>query len=68
MTRAPGRRVFVQPGRNGGTELQVNAKMRTQAYRRGSSGNLKPDPVRPCVSTGRWEANLADAVRRLVKE
>src|SRR6266496_1421314 len=60
--------VFVQPGRNGGTELQVNAKMRTQAYRRGSSGNLKPDPVRPCVSTGRWEANLADAVRRLVKE
>ena len=47
---------------------QVNAKMRTQAYRRGSSGNLKPDPVRPCVSTGRWEANLADAVRRLVKE
>ncbi len=60
--------VFVQPGRNGGTELQVNAKMRTQAYRRGSSGNLKPDPVRPCVSTGRWEANLADAVGRLVKE
>src|SRR6266568_119304 len=54
--------VFIQPGRNGGTEFQVNAKMRTQAYRRGSSGNLKPDPVRPCVSTGRWEANLADAV------
>jgi hypothetical protein len=60
--------VFVQPSRNGGTEFQVNAKMRTQSYRRGSSGWLKADPVYPCVSTGRWEANLQDAVRRLVKE
>lgn len=60
--------VFVQPGRNGGTEVQVNAKMRTQAFRRGSSGALKVDPVYQCVSTGRWEANLADTVRRLVKE
>jgi hypothetical protein len=60
--------VFVRPNRDGGTELQVNAKMRTQAYRNGSSGQLKSDPVRPCVSTGRWEANLADAVRRFVKE
>jgi hypothetical protein len=60
--------VFVQPGRNGGTDLQVNAKMRTQGYRRGSSGKLKSEPVYQCVSTGRWEANLADTVRRLVKE
>lgn len=60
--------MFVQPGRNGGTELQVNAKMRTQAYRRGSSGKLKSNPVYQCVSTGRWEANLADTVRRPVKE
>ena len=60
--------VFVQPDRNGGTELQVNAKMRTQAYRRGSSGAFRSDPVHPCVSTGRWEANLADTVRRLAKE
>lgn len=60
--------VFVQPNRNGGTDLQVNTKMRTQAYRKGSSGKLKADPVYQCASTGRWEANLADAVRRLVKE
>ncbi|HEV8438533.1 MAG TPA: hypothetical protein VGT40_10600 [Methylomirabilota bacterium] len=60
--------VFVQPSRNGATDLQVNAKMRTQGYRRGSSGRLKSDPVYQCVSTGRWEANLADMVRRLVKE
>jgi hypothetical protein len=60
--------VFTQPGRSGGTEFQVNSKMRTQAYRRGSSGRLKSEPVYPCVSTGRWEANLADTVRRLVKE
>jgi hypothetical protein len=60
--------VFLQPGPNGGTEFQVNANMRTQAYRRGSSGRLGSDPPHQCVSTGRWEANLADAVRRLVKE
>jgi hypothetical protein len=60
--------VFVQSNRAGGTDIQVNAKMRTQAYRRGSSGGLKAEPVYQCVSTGRWEANLADSVRRLVKE
>src|SRR6266581_2176140 len=55
--------VFVQPGLNGGTEFQVNTKMRTQGYRRGSSGKLRSEPVYQCVSTGRWEANLADTVR-----
>jgi hypothetical protein len=60
--------VFVQSARNGGTDFQVNSKMRTRAYRRGSSGGLRSEPVYPCVSTGRWEANLADTVRRLVKE
>jgi hypothetical protein len=60
--------VFAQAGRNGGTEIQINAKMRTQAYRKGSSGSLKSEPVYPCVSTGRWEANLGDTVRRLVRE
>ena len=60
--------VFVQS--NGGTTtgIQVNAKMRTQAHRRGDSGKLRSDPVYRCASTGRWEANLVDAVRRLVKE
>ena len=60
--------VCVQPGRDGKTDIQINANMRTQAYRRGNSGKLKSDRVFPCVSTGRWEANLLDSVRRLVKE
>jgi hypothetical protein len=42
--------------------------MRTQAHRKGSSGKLKPTPVYACASTGRFEANLIDAVRELVKE
>ena len=60
--------VFLQPNGANATDLQVNANMRTQAYRRGSSGKLKSDRVFQCVSTGRFEANLADTVRRLVKE
>ena len=60
--------LFVQPARNGVTAIQVNSKMSTHAYRRGSSGKLKTDRVFQCVSTGRWEANLLDSVRRLVKE
>jgi hypothetical protein len=60
--------LFVQPGRDGATLIQINSKTRTHAYRRGSSGKLKTDRVFPCVSTGRWEANLLDSVRRLVKE
>lgn len=60
--------VFVQPSGAEATDIQVNAKMRTQGYRRGSSGKLKSDRVYQCVSTGRFEANLSDTVRRLVKE
>jgi hypothetical protein len=60
--------LFVQPGRDGATAIQVNSKMSTHAYRRGGSGKLKTDRVFQCVSTGRWEANLLDSVRRLVKE
>ena len=60
--------LFVQSNRNGGTDVQVNAKMRTQAFRKGWSNSLRSEPVYPCVSTGRWEANLLDTVRRLVKE
>ncbi len=60
--------LFVQPGRDGVTLIQVNSKMRSHAYRRGGSGGLKTDRVFDCVSTGRWEANLLDSVRRLVKE
>jgi hypothetical protein len=46
----------------------VNAKMRTQAHRKGGSGKLKPLPVYPCASTGRFEASLVDSVRALVKD
>jgi hypothetical protein len=59
--------VFAQSNRNGGTDIQVNAKMRTPAFK-DLPGGLRSAPVYPCVSTGRWEANLLDTVRRLVKE
>lgn len=49
------------------TRIQVNSKMRTQAHRRGKSGKLRPSPVYPCASTGRFEANLLDAVREYAK-
>lgn len=59
--------IFVQP--NGAvTDVQVNSRMRTHAHRRGDSGKLRPEPVYQCASTGRWEANLVDTVRRLIKE
>jgi hypothetical protein len=60
--------LFVQPGRDGATLIQVNTKMNTHAYRRGGSGKRKTDRVFQCVSTGRWEANLLESVRRVVKE
>ena len=60
--------VFVLPAKDGGTELQVNAKMRTQNYRRPPLGIVTVEPMYQCVSTGRWEANLRDTVRSLVKE
>jgi hypothetical protein len=49
------------------TRLLINSKMRTQAARRGSSGGLKPTPVYPCASTGRFEANLFEAVQDSTK-
>jgi len=50
------------------TQLQVNSKMRSSAVRRGSLGSLRDQPILQCASTGRWEENLFDAVRRLVRE
>ena len=50
------------------TRVLVNSKMRTHMQRKGSSGKLRPAPVYQCASTGRFEANLLDAVRELVKE
>jgi hypothetical protein len=60
--------VFVRPNGSDASDVQVNSKMSTRMYRRGDSGKLKSKPVYPCVSTGRWEADLMDALRRLVKE
>jgi hypothetical protein len=58
--------VFAEP--NGtGTRLQINSSMRTQGHRRGSSGKLKTSPVYTCASTGRFEANLVDAIRDAVR-
>lgn len=59
--------VFAEPNGAGATRIQVNSKMRTQGYRRGTSGSLKAKPVFPCASTGRFEANLIDAVREFVR-
>jgi len=59
--------IFVQPN-GGSTDIQVNSKMRSQAFQRGASGSLWPQPVYECASTGRWEANLIDSIRRLVAE
>jgi hypothetical protein len=60
--------LFAEANGASSTRVQLNSKMRTQAHRRGSSGKLRPMPVYPCASTGRFEANLVEAVRDLVKE
>jgi hypothetical protein len=60
--------LFVEPNGAASTRVQVNSKMRTQAHRKGTSGKLKPLPVYACASTGRFEANLLDTVRDLVRE
>lgn len=59
--------VFAEPNGDD-TQILVNSQMRTQAYRRGKSGKLRPTPVFQCASTGRFEANLLDAVRESVQE
>jgi hypothetical protein len=59
--------IFAEPV-GSSTRIQVNANMRTQAHRRGTSGSLRPTPVFSCASTGRFEANLLETVRELVKK
>jgi hypothetical protein len=59
--------LFAEPNGPGSTRVQVNSKMRTQAHRRGTSGSLRATPVLGCASTGRFEANLLDAVREIVR-
>ena len=60
--------LFIEPNGAGATRVQVNSKMRTQAYRKGSTGSLKPLPVYQCASTGRFEANLVETLRDMVRE
>ena len=60
--------VFAEPNGPGATRVQLNAKMRTNTHRKGGSGKLRPSPVYPCASTGRFEANLLETVRDLVRD
>ena len=58
--------IFVEAVSNTQTAVQVNTRMRTDTYTRGS-GPPKPRSGLPCASTGRWEANLLDTVRMLLR-
>jgi uncharacterized lipoprotein len=49
------------------TAVQVNTRMRTETYARGG-GKPKPRPPLACASTGRWEANLLDTLRALLRQ
>jgi hypothetical protein len=58
--------IFVEAVSPTQTAVQVNTRMRTDTYTRGS-GPPKARPGLPCASTGRWEANLLDTVRALLR-
>jgi hypothetical protein len=58
--------IFVEAVTPTQTAVQVNTRMRTDTYTRGT-GAPKPRPGLPCASTGRWEANLLDSVRALLR-
>lgn len=60
--------VFVHPLGANGTEVQINTQMRSPAERKGCPKRLRREPVFQCATTGRWESNLLDAVRRLVRQ
>jgi hypothetical protein len=58
--------IFVEAISGTQTAVQVNTRMRTDTYTRGS-GPPRPRSGLPCASTGRWEANLLDTVRTLLR-
>ena len=58
--------IFVEAVSSTQTAVQVNTRMRAEAYSRGDTP-VKPRPAVPCASTGRWEANLLDTVRALLR-
>jgi hypothetical protein len=60
--------VFLRANGREATDVQINSKMRTRMHRRGDSGKLRSKPIYPCVSTGRWESDLMDTLRRLIRE
>lgn len=59
--------IFVQAVSETQTAVQVNTRMRSESYARGS-GKARPRPPLACASTGRWEANLLDTVRALLRQ
>ena len=58
--------IFVEAVSTTQTGVQVNTRMHTDTYTRGS-GPPKPRAGLPCASTGRWEANLLDTVRTFLR-
>lgn len=58
--------IFVQPVSATRTSVQVNTRMRTDHYARGRGKPKRREPL-PCASTGRFEANLLDTVRALLR-
>ncbi len=58
--------IFVQPLSATRTAVQVNTRMRADRYARGSGKPTRREPL-ACASTGRWEANLLDTVRALLR-
>jgi hypothetical protein len=58
--------IFVQAVSATETAVQVNTRMRSENYARGV-GTVKARPPLTCASTGRWEANLLDTVRALLR-
>ena len=58
--------IFVEAVSSTQTAVQVNTRMRTDTYTRGS-GPPRPRSGLACASTGRWEANLLDTVRTLLR-
>src|SRR5258707_13942146 len=55
--------LFVQPGPDGATLIQVNTKMNTHAYPRGGSRKPQTARVVPGVSNRPWEANPLHSIR-----
>ena len=58
--------IFVEAVSPSQTAVQVNTRMRTETYAQGV-GKVRARSPLACASTGRWEANLLDTVRALLR-